>query len=600
MIAPKAPLKSRKATKKVTARGTKRTTSLKQNNGLVGTVLKIDDVDVARPTARVKSKRAARALAGATPADLAPPTLRDPEAAAREFLERALEGTETKSRGLRAGARPPAPAATDLGKAEFRSLGAEAVPLTGTTMVKFRQEFNKIPVYGSLVTVEVDRKNRCLGINSSLGTPKGVRHIAKISPEQALAVAAKASGQPLSQLTNTPRLHYYFHPDDSTWRLAYIVENVRQRRRKVLGGGRSDAVLKDYVVDARSGSLLAALPRTSTMASMTERARDGRHVHRLIVVEKKGGGRRELRDATLNVTTYDFGFKDPSRQSRLLPGVIGSNPPKPWAVEAVAAHANGAEVARFLRDVLKRRNIDNRGGEMISSVNCWDHTDGERPPREWKNAFWDETQMVYGQVLFPDGSFYSIANMLDVVGHEMFHGVTDYTARLEYRTQPGALNESYSDIFGIIIANYRKPIGRWQWNIGTGFDGQGTVLRSMKDPTRHDQPKLMKHFVKSSPPYTYERNDYGYVHDNSGIHNYAAYRVMTAKHAGKYVFTARDLAGLFYIALTQHLSRTSLFSDSRRAAVQAATSLFRNNSKGVKDRKIKAVEAGFAAAGIVQ
>ena len=56
--------------------------------------------------------------------------------------------------------------------------------------------------------------------------------------------------------------------------------------------------------------------------------------------------------------------------------------------------------------------------------------------------------MVYGQVKFPDGSFYSIANMLDIVGHEMFHGVTDHTARLEYVTQPGALNESYSDIFG--------------------------------------------------------------------------------------------------------------------------------------------------------
>ena len=300
----------------------------------------------------------------------------------------------------------------------------------------------------------------------------------------------------------------------------------------------------------------------------------------------------------LNVTTYDFGFKDPSRQSRLLPGVIGSNPPKPWPVEAVAAHANGAEVARFLRGVLKRHNIDNRGGEMISSVNCWDHTDGVRPAREWKNAFWDDTQMVYGQVKFPDGSFYSIANMLDVVGHEMFHGVTDYTARLEYRTQPGALNESYSDIFGTFIANYRKPIGRWQWNIGTGFDGQGTVLRSMKDPTKHDQPKLMKDFIKATPPYTYERNDYGNVHDNSGIHNYAAYRVMTAKRTGKYVFNGRELAAIFYIALTQHLSRTSLFSDSRRAAVQAAMSLFRNDSKNVRDMKIKAVDGGFAAAGI--
>jgi Zn-dependent metalloprotease len=316
------------------------------------------------------------------------------------------------------------------------------------------------------------------------------------------------------------------------------------------------------------------------------------------VVDRKSDGRRELRDAQLNLTTYDFGFKDPSRQARLLPGVIASNPPTPWAVEAVAAHANGSEVARFLRTVLKRNNLDNRGGEIISSVNCWDHADGVRPAREWKNAFWDEKQMVYGQVKFPDGSFYSIANMLDVVGHEMIHGVTDHTARLEYRTEPGALNESYSDIFGTIIANYRKPIARWQWNIGTDFDGQGTVLRSMKNPAKHGQPKLMRDFIASSPPYTYERNDYGHVHDNSGIHNYAAYRVMTAKRAGKFVFSARELAGIFYIALSQHLSRTSRFSDSRRAAVQAATSLFRKNSKRVRERKVKAVEAGFAAAGI--
>jgi Zn-dependent metalloprotease len=560
-----------------------------QDNGLVGAVLQSDEADMRQPAASARSTRGGRSRGGSVSAAVAPPTRRDPEATARQCLENALAGAKRTSKAD----------ATDPGPPEFKSLGAEAVPLTGTTMVKFRQAFNKIPVYGSLVTVEIDRKNRCLGINSSLGTPKGVRHIAKIAPEKVLAVAAKASGQPRSQLTNTPQLHYYFHPDDGTWRLAYIVENVRQRKRKPLADGGGDALLKDYVVDAHSGRLLAALPRTSTMASVKERALDGRHTQRLIVVEKKSGGRRELRDAVLNVTTYDFGFKDPSRQSRLLPGAIAAAPPTPWAVEAVAAHANGAEVARFLRAVLKRNNIDNRGGEMISSVNCWDRVDGVWPAREWKNAFWNETQMVYGQVKFPDGSFYSIANMLDVVGHEMFHGVTDHTARLEYRTQPGALNESYSDIFGTIIANFRKPIGRWQWDIGTGFDGRGTVLRSMKDPTRHDQPKLMRDFITASPPYTYDRNDYGHVHDNSGIHNFAAYRVMTARSAGKYVFKARELAALFYVALTQHLSRTSLFIDSRRAVIQAATTLFRNSAKGTRNRKIRAVEDGFAAAGIV-
>jgi Zn-dependent metalloprotease len=591
MIEPERRPKPRKS-RSGAARFAKAKPPSKQDNGLVGSILPIDEIDGAlaplRPRSPARMARVAttRAAAG-SPTPLAK---LDPEATARQCLDRALESRATKARGV---------AAADSSKAEFKSLGAEAVPLTGTTMVKFRQTFNKIPVYGSLVTVEIDKKNQCLGINSSLGTPTGVRHIAKVSPEKALAVAAKASGQPLSQLENTPQLHYYFHAGDAMWHLAYIVEDVRQRKRVALGGGRSDALLKDYVVDAHSGRLLAALPRTSTMASATERARDGRHANRLIVVETKSGGRRELHDAALNLTTYDFGFKDPSRQSRLLPGVIESAPPTPWPAEAVAAHANGAEVARFLRGVLKRNNIDNRGGEMISSVNCWDHTDGERPAREWRNAFWNETQMVYGQVKFPDGSFYSIANMLDIVGHEMFHGVTDRTSRLEYETQSGALNESYSDIFGTIIANYRKPISRWQWNIGTDFDGKGTVLRSLKNPKLHEQPKLMKDFIPSSPPYTYEDNDYGFVHDNSGIHNYAAYRVMTAKSTGTYVFTARELAALFYIALTQHLSRTSLFSDSRRAVVQAARSLFRNDSKAMRDRKIKAVEAGFTAAGIV-
>jgi Zn-dependent metalloprotease len=109
----------------------------------------------------------------------------------------------------------------------------------------------------------------------------------------------------------------------------------------------------------------------------------------------------------------------------------------------------------------------------------------------------------------------------------------------------------------------------------------------------------MSDYRAATPPYTYDRNDYGWVHDNSGIHNYAAYRVITAKSAGNYVFTRKQIAALYYIALTVHLSRTSQFADSRRAVLQAARSLFRNDSAAVLNRKIKAIEDGFAAAGIV-
>jgi Zn-dependent metalloprotease len=568
------------------SRAKARAAAQRKNNGLAGAALHAADIHAPRRKAR--SQPPPHAPAGGRAIHSVPLKSRDPETSARHYLDHALESVGPSSL-----ARP----VSDAGHSEFRSLGAETVPLTGTTMVKFRQTFNKIPVYGSLVTVELDKRNKCVGINSSLGTPQGVSHIARLSPHEALAVAAKASGQSASKLTNTPALHYYFHLDHSTWRLAYIIKSVPQRKRKVLGDGRSDAVVKDYVVDARTGKLLAALPRTSTVAVVTERAKDGLRASRVIAVENRSG-RRELRDVALNVTTYDFGFQDPSRESRRLPGTIGSSPPA-FPVEAVAAHANAAAVARFLRRVLKRNNIDNRGGEMISSVNCWDRQESRRPAREWKNAYWNEKQMVYGQVRFPDGSLYSIANMLEVVGHEMFHGVTDHTARLEYRTQPGALNESYSDIFGTIIANYGKPLSRWRWDIGTGFAGPGTVLRSLKDPTEHRQPKLMRNFQTATPPFTFKRNDYGHVHGNSGIHNYAAYRVMTARSGGKYVFSPSEIAAMFYIALTQHLSRTSSFVDSRRAVLQAAQSLFRSNSGPIRNRKIRAVKNGFAAAGIV-
>ncbi|RKT13779.1 thermolysin metallopeptidase-like protein [Paraburkholderia sp. RAU2J] len=173
------------------------------------------------------------------------------------------------------------------------------------------------------------------------------------------------------------------------------------------------------------------------------------------------------------------------------------------------------------------------------------------------------------------------------------------TSRLEYRTQSGALNESYSDIFGIVIANLSKPLRKWVWKVGVGFDRPGTALRSLSNPALHRQPKKMSEYRPVPPPYTYERNDYGWVHDNSGIHNFAAYKIMNASANGKYLFTPAQLAAIFYIALTVHLPRTSQFADSRRAVVQATRSLFRKDSAAALAQKMKAVEKGFLAAGIV-
>jgi Zn-dependent metalloprotease len=583
----KSDMITRKSSASTSGRVTGSKAAAAATSGLAG--FSIDSSEVAGRTAfaaLTKTRNAFRGFAGGAALNLKKLA---PETAALNHLDHALESDSVKNF-----ARPRVGTADS----SFQSLGAEAIPLTGTTVVKFRQAFNKIPVYGSLVTVELDKDNECLAINSSLGIPKGVNHVAKVSPADALKVAAKASGQNIKDLTQTPRLYYYFDQHGKKWCLAYIIEDVAQRRPKVLPYGRSDAVRKDYVIDANSGRLLAELPRTATMAAVQEVVKDALNKKRTITVESVAGSKKHLHDSQLNVTTYGFNFKDPSAQSDLLPGSLYEEPPTPWPLEAIGAHANGSAVARFLRDVLKRNNIDNKGGEMISTVNCWDKSEGTSPPKEWKNAYWNGDQMVFGQIKFPDGSFFSVASMQDVVGHEMFHGVTDFTSRLEYRTQAGALNESYSDIFGTIIANFSRRLDKWVWEIGAGFDGPGTALRSMKDPTLHDQPKEMKDYQTATPPYTYERNDYGWVHGNSGIHNYAAYKVMTAKANGTYLFTPAQIAAMFYIALTVQLSRTSQFSDSRRAVVQAARSLFRNESPASLAQKVKAVEDGYSAAGI--
>jgi Zn-dependent metalloprotease len=178
-----------------------------------------------------------------------------------------------------------------------------------------------------------------------------------------------------------------------------------------------------------------------------------------------------------------------------------------------------------------------------------------------------------------------------VVAHELFHGVTGATARLIYLGETGALNESYSDIFGTLIANGARPnIAKWDWQVGCGV-----AIRDMQDPTRHNQPKLMKEFINA--PLTPE-DDSGAVHFNSGIHNYAAFNVMSANDGRKFIFTPHELAAMFYVALTQQLSRQSTFADSRRGVVLATRSLFRRLPGKQIERRVAAVEAGFDAAGI--
>ncbi|MGI8458565.1 MAG: M4 family metallopeptidase [Propionibacteriaceae bacterium] len=525
----------------------------------------------------------------------------DPETAARRLLHQALASDAVPSF--------TAPVSDGV-TSEFRTINTETVPLTGTRIVKFRQTVHDIPVYGSLLSVELDESNGLVGIDSALGEPTGVDPVAAIAPVDALAAAVAAPDGYTPRLTGVvPRLHYYFDAATSTWRLAYLLQDVpvtTDRSTEPASGQPSTLEpprIVDYVVDAHQGTVVAVLPRTPSVAADTQTGlaagepqtgTDAMGVERHFVASREGGA-LVLVDPEHNVRTYDFGFGDPAVDGDTLPGTAVANPPV-WSPGAVSAHANAVAVSDFLRTVLFRDNIDDRGTALVSSVNCVvaDATPGHQ---EWHNAFWNGAQMVYGQALH-GAELRTLAANVDVVAHEMFHGVTDHTSRLEYAVQPGALNESYSDIFGTIVANLgADDPRRWDWELGENLLADDRPLRDLSDPARFDQPAHMDDFQVL--PNT-RAGDWGGVHVNSGIHNKAAYLVLTAAgDDGVLRLTPGEVAAVFYLALTQRLSRTSQFVDSRRAVVASARSLFRRLPAAERQGKITAIEAAFEAVGIL-
>jgi len=541
---------------------------------------------------RAPRSRTAGARPGAAAARAGTITI-DAETAARHYLTNALASEQLPT--FTAGG-------PNAEKSEFKLIAVEAVPLTGTQMVKFCQYYRRTPVYGSLVVVELDKKNELVSINSTLTEPTNVDPVASIAPADVLKTVAESSGQDPQKLEATPGVYYYFDRDAQRWRLVYITRDVPKMKaagasldpEDVTAGvsnrrAQSYSIPQafDYVVDAHSGELVAELPRSH---NVSVKARDGLNKLRTIGCSKNSAG-NFLHDPDLNLHTFDFGFGNVDVLVSKLPGTYVANPPDPWDGAAVSAHANAADTLKFLSTVLLRHGVDNMGGPVRSSINCVEQNN----TKEWDNATWFRKQMMYGQSKV-GGKLRSWALSKDIVAHELTHGVTDYTARLEYLGESGALNESYSDIFGVIVANIGQTnVKKWNWLIGEGLFGPDTALRDMKKPENFDQPSHMDDYQKL--PKT-ENGDWGGVHTNSGIHNKAAYNMLTAKDAqGRYLLKPREVSALFYLALTQNLSRTSRFADSRRGVELAARSLFANKSN--KQARFKAVAKAFDKVGIV-
>ncbi|QKW34953.1 M4 family metallopeptidase [Actinomadura sp. NAK00032] len=240
----------------------------------------------------------------------------------------------------------------------------------------------------------------------------------------------------------------------------------------------------------------------------------------------------------------------------------------------------------FFEAAYRRNSIDGAGLRMVSTVHYGD---------DYDNAFWNGEQMVYGD---GDGVLFTgFTGPLDVTGHELTHGITQYTANLEYYGQAGALNESMSDVFGSLIKQWHlgQTADRADWLIGQGLLAEGVngvALRSMKEPgTAYDDPRLgkdpqpahMDHYVE-----TYRDN--GGVHINSGIPNHAFYLAATALGGNAWEKAGR----VWYDTLTGG----TLAADVDFAGFAAATAATANRLFGAGSAEAKAVNRAWTGVGV--
>lgn len=250
--------------------------------------------------------------------------------------------------------------------------------------------------------------------------------------------------------------------------------------------------------------------------------------------------------------------------------------------------SNSYEYAGITRDyyknVLGRNSIDNLAMNLVLNVHFGD---------KYMNAFWDGEEMTFGD---GDGKiFTNLDKSLDVVAHELTHGITQFTANLEYKGQSGALNEHFSDVLGTAITQYadKETAEDADWLIGDEIMGPtlyGEALRSIMAPgTAYDndlmgkdpQPDHMKDY------YTGSADNYG-VHINSGIPSRAFYLV--AMNIGT------DKAAMIWYHALQNLWSTAKFNDAVKVITKSAQVLVKN--KKAPDGSAQMVRAAFKAVGL--
>lgn len=448
----------------------------------------------------------------------------------------------------------------------------------GYSHVRLTQVVNGVPVFGSEVIAHFNRQGQLYAVNGSYvpGVDE-IRTDAGLSGETAIAIAIADVGEATFRWETALE---DMLPEGSSWKpeaelmLYSNSTGTYLAYRTMIAVEEQEPANWVYFIDANTGGVIDRyndLKHTGVTGT-------GNSLYRgtVSIGTNSAGSSFELKDMARNVWTYDGG-----RKTR-LPGNLFTDSDNIWGdgttsnsqSAAVDAHWGIAQTYDYYLSSFGRNSLDGAGMRITATVHY---------KQNYVNAFWNGQQIVFGD---GDGVQAGPLVDLDVVAHELTHGVTEHSANLIYSYQSGALNESFSDVFAMMVDVGDFWIGEDSWTPGTPND----ALRYMDNPTLGGQPKHMNNYVVTS-------YDNGGVHTNSGIPNFAAY-LATAGGVGQ---TSVPVAGIgrakvgaiWYRALTMYMTPSTDFAGARAATIAAAGDLY-----GASD--VQSVTDAWTAVGVLQ
>ena len=481
-------------------------------------------------------------------------------------------------------------------------LDREDTLLEGRQHRRFTQTVRGVPVYGGDIARQSDASGTTISIFGTLYDGIAISTEPTLNVDDAQAVITRTTGVELGP-ERAPRL-VILPRDGATYTLTYMARVATPE----------DITL--YFLDAHTGAIV---DQRSDAHRQTQATGIGTGVlgdrKKLQTAQQSGAFIESDKLRPPVIETFDM-RGNLTRTLQYLNGVItlgqsdfATDSDNDWSDGAnVDAHAYAGFTYDYYFKRFGRRGLDNANIRIRSLTHPVNRDDATRVSGSvlgtfFVNAFYAGNGiMVYGEGLPPNvrlggQNWNYLAGSLDVVAHELTHGVTDYSSQLIYRDESGALNEAFSDIMAAAVEFFFDQPGTGpissNYIVGEDVVTPGGI-RSMQDPRAYGDPD--HYSIRFIGP-----EDNGGVHINSGIANNAYYLAVeggTNRTSGRSVqgvgrANREQMEKVFYRAFTQLMPSNATFSTARAATIQAAIDLY-----GANSAVLRAVTEAWTAVGV--